>query len=161
MILAIVACLTLGLAPYSPEPHIVGKIRWIAGGAEGMQVMDYLDLLIHGLPWIVLIYFLFQKYFGNSNAVINEIYKKGEYHLIDVREPQELESNSIDGAVNIPLSSLKSSLKEIQKLQGPKILFCRSGMRSGQALRMLKSNGIDEVYNGGGIQQVKGKLGRS
>lgn len=48
-------CLTLGLAPFVPEPHIWGKLRWIFGGAEGMQTMDYLDLLFHGLPWILLI----------------------------------------------------------------------------------------------------------
>ena len=53
--LIILACLTLGLAPYTPEPHIWGKLRWVAGGANGMQVMDWLDLLMHGLPWLLLI----------------------------------------------------------------------------------------------------------
>lgn len=48
-------CLTLGLAPFTPEPHIVGKIRWVLGGANGMQLMDYVDLLFHGFPWIFLI----------------------------------------------------------------------------------------------------------
>ena len=47
-------CLTLGLAPYTPEPHIWGKLRWVAGGAEGMQGMDWLDLFLHGFPWILL-----------------------------------------------------------------------------------------------------------
>jgi hypothetical protein len=37
----ILACLTLGLAPYAPEPHIVGKIRWILGGAKGMALIDW------------------------------------------------------------------------------------------------------------------------
>ena len=32
-------CLTLGLAPFFPEPHLWGKIKWIAGGANGMQLM--------------------------------------------------------------------------------------------------------------------------
>lgn len=48
-------CLTLGLAPFFPEPHIVGKIRWVLGGAQGMQPMDYFDLLLHGFPWLLLI----------------------------------------------------------------------------------------------------------
>lgn len=30
---------TLGLAPYSREPHIWGKIKWIQGGAIGMELM--------------------------------------------------------------------------------------------------------------------------
>lgn len=48
-------CLTLGLAPFVPEPHIWGKLRWISGGAVGMKSMDWLDTLFHGLPWLLLI----------------------------------------------------------------------------------------------------------
>lgn len=44
--------LTLGLAPFLPEPHIVGKIRWIAGGAVGMQPMDWFDTVLHGAPFV-------------------------------------------------------------------------------------------------------------
>jgi hypothetical protein len=50
--------LTLGLAPYRPEPHIVGKIRWVLGGAVGMQPMDWFDLALHGLPWLLLLFVL-------------------------------------------------------------------------------------------------------
>ena len=49
------ACLTLGLAPFVPEPHLVGKIRWVAGGAVGMQAMDWLDLALHGAPFVWLV----------------------------------------------------------------------------------------------------------
>ena len=51
----IILSLTLGLAPFVPEPHILGKIRWVSGGAIGMQLMDWLDLLFHGLPWLLLL----------------------------------------------------------------------------------------------------------
>jgi len=47
--------LTLGLAPFYPEPHIVGKLRWLLGGAVGMQPMDWFDLVLHGAPWVLLI----------------------------------------------------------------------------------------------------------
>lgn len=47
-------CLTLGLAPWTPEPHIVGKIRWVAGGAVGMGAMDWFDLVLHGAPFLLL-----------------------------------------------------------------------------------------------------------
>jgi len=57
-VLTLLACLTLGLAPFFPEPHILGKLRWIAGGAHGMQPLDWFDTLQHGAPWLVLIYFL-------------------------------------------------------------------------------------------------------
>ena len=49
--LPLVFCLTLGLAPYTPEPHIVGKLRWVLGGANGMQALDWFDLVLHGFPW--------------------------------------------------------------------------------------------------------------
>ena len=47
--------LTLGLAPFRPEPHLVGKLRWAAGGAEGMGLLDWGDLLLHGAPWLWLL----------------------------------------------------------------------------------------------------------
>ena len=54
IIYALVLSLTLGLAPFTPEPHIWGKLKWIAGGANGMQVMDWFDLAMHGAPWVLL-----------------------------------------------------------------------------------------------------------
>jgi len=51
----ILASLTLGLAPFAPEPHVVGKIRWVLGGADGMALMDWFDLAMHGAPWVGLI----------------------------------------------------------------------------------------------------------
>jgi len=51
----LIASLTLGLAPFIPEPHILGKLKWLFGGAEGMQFMDWFDLLLHGIPWLFLI----------------------------------------------------------------------------------------------------------
>jgi len=40
----------LGLAPFLPEPHIWGKLKWLFGGAEGMQFMDWVDLFLNGTP---------------------------------------------------------------------------------------------------------------
>ncbi|QCE41829.1 hypothetical protein [Psychroserpens sp. NJDZ02] len=53
--LILLLCLTLGLAPFFPEPHLWGKLKWIAGGATGMQPKDWFDVLLHGLPWVLLI----------------------------------------------------------------------------------------------------------
>ena len=52
--IVIMGCLTLGLAPFVPEPHILGKVRWVAGGAIGMKPVDWFDLVLHGLPWVLL-----------------------------------------------------------------------------------------------------------
>lgn len=59
--LAVIGCLTLGLAPFAPEPHIWGKLNWVAGGAHGMQFMDWFDLLLHGAPWVYLVFLLVKK----------------------------------------------------------------------------------------------------
>lgn len=51
-------CLGLGLAPWwlNGEPHIFGKVKWLLGGAVGMKFMDWFDLILHGLPWIILLW---------------------------------------------------------------------------------------------------------
>lgn len=54
LLLPAMASLTLGLAPFAPEPHLVGKLRWLAGGAVGMGPMDWFDLTLHGAPWVWL-----------------------------------------------------------------------------------------------------------
>ncbi|MFN7119546.1 MAG: hypothetical protein ACK4TA_22310 [Saprospiraceae bacterium] len=57
-------CLTLGLAPWLPEPHIWGKIKWISGGAVGMGWIDWLDLVIHGIPWVLALRLLNKQFAG-------------------------------------------------------------------------------------------------
>lgn len=59
--LMILLCCTLGLAPFFPEPHLWGKIRWIAGGGIGMKTLDWFDTTLHGLPWLLLIRVLIIK----------------------------------------------------------------------------------------------------
>ncbi|TFH41626.1 MAG: RND transporter [Chrysiogenales bacterium] len=49
----IFACLTLGLAPYYP-PHIYEKSILFARG-ELSRAIDWFDLVLHALPWVVLI----------------------------------------------------------------------------------------------------------
>ncbi|GGD60127.1 hypothetical protein GCM10011514_25100 [Emticicia aquatilis] len=58
----LIVSLTLGLAPFVPEPHIVGKLRWLIGGAVGMQPIDWFDLLQHGFPFILLFRALIIKF---------------------------------------------------------------------------------------------------
>ena len=66
---------------------------------------------------------------------LEEVIKSGNYELIDVREPMELEMDgNIDGAKNIPLGEVEDRQDEILSIEKPVILFCRSGNRSGKAL---------------------------
>ena len=57
----VLLCLTIGLAPLTPEPHIWGKLKWIFGGAKSMQIMDWIDVFLHGFPFVLLIWILISK----------------------------------------------------------------------------------------------------
>jgi hypothetical protein len=56
-----ILCLTLGLAPFTPEPHIWEKLKRIVHGSYGMNAIDWLDLLVHGLPWVLLLVLILQR----------------------------------------------------------------------------------------------------
>jgi hypothetical protein len=49
------ASLTLGLAPFFPEPHIWEKIRWLATGQPMDLPIYWFDLAMHGTPWVLLL----------------------------------------------------------------------------------------------------------
>ncbi|MBM1219320.1 RND transporter [Ponticoccus sp. SC2-23] len=52
--IAFILALTLGLAPFTPEPHLWEKLKMLAAG-ELRAPIDVFDLLLHGVPWLVLI----------------------------------------------------------------------------------------------------------
>lgn len=67
--------------------------------------------------------------------------------LVDVRTTGEYTLNHIPDALNIPLGNLAHRYKELEPLDKPIILYCKSGMRSAQAVRMLKGKGFTQVHN--------------
>ena len=50
----LVASLTLGLAPFAPEPHVWEKLKLLADGSLS-RPLDIFDLLMHGAPWVLLL----------------------------------------------------------------------------------------------------------
>ncbi|KAB6715315.1 MULTISPECIES: RND transporter [Roseobacteraceae] len=50
----VIAALTLGLAPFFPEPHVWEKIKMLLAGALSRPI-DMFDLVFHGLPWALLV----------------------------------------------------------------------------------------------------------
>ena len=50
--LIIIACLTLGLAPFFPEPHIWEKLKMLVAGTL-VKPVDIFDLLMHATPFIL------------------------------------------------------------------------------------------------------------
>jgi hypothetical protein len=65
--LLIVLCLTLGLAPFSPEPHLWEKLKMLALG-ELAQPIDVFDLLLHGTPWLLLMIKLLLPLAGKAKS---------------------------------------------------------------------------------------------
>lgn len=49
----VLIALTLGLAPFTPEPHIWQKLKMLIAG-ELVRPIDIFDFLMHGLPWLLL-----------------------------------------------------------------------------------------------------------
>lgn len=58
--LFIIASLTLGLAPFVPEPHLFEKLRMLTAG-ELSRPIDIFDLLMHGAPWLLLLLKLYRQ----------------------------------------------------------------------------------------------------
>ncbi len=76
---------------------------------------------------------------------------KQDYQLIDVREPYEYEIANLGGLL-IPLKTVAENAAKIS-LDKKVVIHCRSGKRSGDAIRLLESRfGFQNLYNlAGGI----------
>ena len=68
--------------------------------------------------------------------------------ILDVRTKVEYQSGHLRNSINIPIDKLPGNIKKLNKNK-PVITCCASGSRSASARRMLKSNGFEQVYNGG------------
>lgn len=56
---AILIALTLGLAPFVPEPHLWEKLKMLGEGNLSKPI-DIFDLALHGSPWVLLGFKLFR-----------------------------------------------------------------------------------------------------
>lgn len=111
------------------------------------------------IPLIPIIMFgLLSQLLGQTgNNELSEAVKNGAF-LVDVRTPGEFAGGSVPGAVNIPLDQVSSQIARFKGKKGV-VVFCKSGMRSGQAKSILDQNGIPQVINGGTWQNVNKVLG--
>ncbi len=76
--------------------------------------------------------------------------------LIDVRTPGEFKAGHLKGTdFNFDLISgeFQRKVTALDKNE-TYYLYCRSGNRSGQAARMMRSAGFENVYNIGGFQSL-------
>ena len=85
---------------------------------------------------------------------LQKVLQDAQTKFIDVRTPQEFQSGHFPGAQNIPLDALTDYTDELKELQKPVVVYCRSGARSASAVMLLKEAGLDNVFNGGGLENL-------
>ncbi len=76
-----------------------------------------------------------------------------DFTLVDVREQNEAEINKIPGSVLLPKGEfLNGHALEQLSQDKPAVLYCKTGVRSAEALAVLKGAGFaDAVHVGGGV----------
>lgn len=94
-----------------------------------------------------------KKLMGGSSVDVHALIANGA-KIIDVRTPGEFSSGHVKGSVNIPLDQISSKLKTLKKDE-TYVLCCRSGMRSGNATRIMNAAGFTKAYNGGSWMNLK------
>jgi adenylyltransferase/sulfurtransferase len=67
-------------------------------------------------------------------------------HLIDVREPHELQISALPDADSIPLGSMATRMAELDDTEEI-VLLCRTGTRSTRALHILTGAGFQKIKN--------------
>lgn len=80
--------------------------------------------------------------------------------LLDVRTQQEYREGHVPTSKNVPLQSLTQVEKVVGDKNKPLFVYCYSGSRSSQAVRMLSKMGYANVKNIGGIASYTGKVER-
>jgi len=81
-----------------------------------------------------------------STEDLKEMLKNKSVQFIDVRTPGEYKGRHIKEFKNIPLNTLKSQLSSFDK-SIETVVICQSGMRSGQAAKILKKEKFTNVLN--------------
>jgi rhodanese-related sulfurtransferase len=86
-----------------------------------------------------------------------QLEKRNELAIIDVREVDEYVSGHIQGAKNLPLSTLKETPLYLDKDQ-PYYVICHSGGRSQMASEYFASLGYDVTNVMGGMSAWRGAV---
>lgn len=90
---------------------------------------------------------------NQKSRSLSEVINNGAL-LVDVRTSEEFSAGHVPGSINIPLVTVQDNIDQF-KDKGDVVVFCQSGGRSARALNILIANGVTNVYNGGGWENVK------
>lgn len=86
-----------------------------------------------------------------------ELAKNGAI-ILDVRSKGEYAGGHIKGSINISVDTLNNNLGKLKDKNKVIITCCASGMRSASAKSILKSNGFNQVHNGGAWSSLQNKI---
>ncbi len=80
--------------------------------------------------------------------------------VIDVRTPEEYADGHLEGAVNIDYQSghFEAEIGELAR-DGKYVLYCRSGVRAGEALTVMTGLGFTDVTSAGGMEEASRATG--
>lgn len=109
----------------------------------------YIILALVGL-WLI------KRIIDYRNSTIKSIsgkealatHAEGEITFIDVRTPKEIAQGKLNGALEANVTSImfKKQIAELDKSQ-PYIVYCRSGMRSNKACKIMSKQGFTNLTN--------------
>jgi phage shock protein E len=74
--------------------------------------------------------------------------------IVDVRNVHEYDQGRVRGSIHIPIDRISVSIERIRQMNKPIVVCATGDSRSSEAVRILKQNGIKEVYNGGSWERV-------
>jgi len=114
--------------------------------------------LLSLIPVLILMFFSINQIgaqMSNTSPIKNveaheakKVVDSGKYFILDIRTPGEFNQSHIEGAINIDFYK-KSFMDNLSELDRDKayFLYCRSGNRTGQSLRLFKSLGFKNIVH--------------
>lgn len=132
-------------------------------------VINHPELVVPFFVLLTLLILLESRRGGKtvSSQQLVHLVNKEDAVVVDVRDAKEFREGHITESRNIPFSSLKDNLTQLDKFkEKPVILVCKMGQHAGAAGRILSTGGFKDVrrLSGGittwkadGLPLVKGK----
>jgi len=111
---------------------------------------------------LIIGFIMFNMFTKQSNGIdisiddFKEKFEEEQGVVIDVRTQEEYEEGHLvktDKLLDFSNGEFQESLSELDK-EKTYYLYCRTGNRSGQAARIMKSEGFENVYNVGGFEDL-------
>jgi len=113
----------------------------------------------------ITVLFLIRRVLDIRNSNVKSItgkdalqaHAEGEVTLIDVRTPAETSHGKIQGALEMNVTSMdfKNNISKLDRSK-PYIIYCRSGMRSTRACKIMEKEGFTDLTNvSGGYISMK------